>query len=117
MGDTYELTTLPLLQKIVLGYNIAFIHYKIQSSFLPEQNFYASLCYFKRELIDDCPVASCCGKPPTLVTTLTVQGASGLEIPPTSKVKCRYKNEVTIKMFVKKFASKLNRNISERLPV
>ncbi|XP_052234356.1 calpain-5-like isoform X2 [Dreissena polymorpha] len=39
------------------------------------------------ELIDECPTPSCCGKPPLLVTTITVEGASGLEIPATSKVK------------------------------
>ncbi|XP_052787580.1 calpain-5-like [Mya arenaria] len=48
---------------------------------------YTSSPASSKELIDDAPVASCCGKPPILVSTITVEGATGLEIPATSKVK------------------------------
>lgn len=40
-----------------------------------------------RELTQECPTGICCGKPPLLVTTLTVEGATDLELPPLSKVK------------------------------
>lgn len=40
-----------------------------------------------KELKDECPKSTCCGKPAIIVTTLLVEGATGLELPPESKVK------------------------------
>ena len=48
------------------------------------------LCVFYRELKDECPKSTCCGKPPIIVTTLLVEGATGLELPPESKVKSNF---------------------------
>ncbi|KAL4216640.1 Calpain-6 [Mactra antiquata] len=48
---------------------------------------YTSSPASSKELTLECPKVSCCGKPALLVTTITIEGASGLELPPTSKVK------------------------------
>lgn len=48
---------------------------------------YTSSQASSRELTQECPTPSCCGKPPLLVTTLTVEGATGLELPAETKVK------------------------------
>lgn len=48
---------------------------------------YTSSQASNRELTQECPTATCCGKPPFLATTLTVESATGLEIPKESNVK------------------------------
>ncbi|XP_045183793.2 calpain-5-like isoform X2 [Mercenaria mercenaria] len=68
---------------------------------------YTSSPASSRELTEECPKASCCGKPPLQVSTITVEGASGLEIPPDSKVK-------TIDPYIKIFCEG-EKVISEKL--
>lgn len=81
-------------------------HYRFSNMFLFPSN---------RELTQECPTSSCCGKPPVIVTTLLVEGASGLELPPESKVKSMvtlgYIMALYVFTAVKMCFNKVNENI------
>lgn len=70
------------------------------------------MSYVPRELTEDSPVASCCGKPPVLVTTLTVVGATGLEVPATSKVKCKYTHVGILSLIYLKVQNIFDNNVN-----